>query len=239
MASKRPRSFLADVETVLDRAGAYLKHVGTVTKLAQLVPVIVGLLVVFFSPSAWLSGTLRRWAFAGVAVGAWVGIMTLTRVGARQVHKQGFAAVLLAASVSAAAVLRLHLAIADVPFIERWPFLQPLHDLYLGHDLGELAFDVLAAFWFAVLVASATLGLPVYLAWRRERHHAAQTADDESELQKALTTVARGMTDLTASVKRLQDEKRVLEAELESLRGAAEVLPENAEAVDPPTRPPP
>lgn len=217
---KRARSFLGGVEAALDAAGKYLGRVGTLGKLAQYAPVVLGLLVVFFSPSAWLSGTLRRWSLGGVAVGAVAGGAALARFGARSAHKQGLAFVLLVTLLVSAALLRLHLAIADVPFVERWRVLQPLHDLYLGSDAGELAYDALAGFWFAVVVASATLGLPVHLAWLRERRKARADAppDEDARLRTALAQVTTGLERLQEQASSLRDENAALEDELATAR---------------------
>lgn len=54
---------------------------GTAAKAVQLVPVLVGLGIVFFSPAAWLSPTLRRWAVVGLLVGSLAGMAALA--GAR------------------------------------------------------------------------------------------------------------------------------------------------------------
>lgn len=217
---KRARSFLEDVEAALDATGKYLGRVGTLSKLAQYAPVVLGLLVVFFSPSAWLSGTLRRWSLGGVALGAVVGGAALARVGVRSAHKQGLAFVLLVTLLVSAALLRLHLAIADVPFVERWRALQPIHDLYLGSDAGELAYDALAGFWFAVVVASATLGLPVYLAWLRERRNARADApeDEDDRLRTALAQATSGVALLQERARALRDENAELRDELAATR---------------------
>jgi hypothetical protein len=217
---RRARSFLGGVEDALDAAGKYLGRVGTLSKLAQYAPVVLGLLVVFFSPSAWLSGTLRRWSLGGVAVGAVAGGAALARFGVRSAHKQGLAFVLLVTLLVSAALLRLHLAIADVPFVERWRVLQPIHDLYLGSDAGELAYDALAGFGFAVVVASATLGLPVYLAWLRERRKARADAaeDEDARLRTALAQLTLGIGRLQERTGALRDENAQLRDELAATR---------------------
>ena|GEM_PF-1835795 len=220
---KRARSFLETVEASLDTVGRYLGRAGTVGKLAQAAPVVVSLLVVFFSPSAWLSATLRRWALGGTVVGAALGALLLARVGVRTAHKQGLAFVALVALLVAGGLLRLHLAIADVLFVERWSLLAPLHDLYLGSDAGETAFDLVTALGFAVVVASATLGLPVLVAWLRERREAAAAKRPD-----ATATIARTLRELQGAVARQQQrldettrQRDALAAELAALRRTA------------------
>lgn len=183
---------------------------------------VVSLLVVFFSPSAWLSATLRRWALGGTVVGAALGALLLARVGVRTAHKQGLAFVALVALLVSGGLLRLHLAIADVLFVERWPLLVPLHDLYLGSDAGETAFDLVTALGFAVVVASATLGLPVLVAWLRERREAAAAKRPDPA-----TTIARTLRELQGAVERQQArvdtltrERDALAAELDAVRGS-------------------
>jgi len=178
--------------------------------------------VVFFSPSAWLSATLRRWALGGTVAGAALGALLLARVGVRTAHKQGLAFVALVALLVAGGLLRLHLAIADVLFVERWRLLAPLHDLYLGSDAGETAFDLVTALGFAVVVAAATLGLPVLLAWLQERRQAAA-----SKRPDAPATIARTLRELHGAVERQQErldattrERDALAAELAALRRA-------------------
>lgn len=197
---KRARSFLEIVESALDTVGRYLGRIGTVGKLAQAAPVVLSLLVVFFSPSAWLSATLRRWALGGTVVGAAIGAALLAGVGARTAYKQGLAFVTLVVLLVAGGLLRLHLAIADVLFVERWRVLIPLHDLYLGSDAGETAFDLVTALGFAVVVSSATLGLPVLLAWLRERREAAASKRPDDA-----TTIARSLRELQGAVARQQE----------------------------------
>ena len=50
-----------------------LTFYGTAVTVAQLVPAVVALVVVFVSPTAWLSATLRRWVALG-AVGGTVDV---------------------------------------------------------------------------------------------------------------------------------------------------------------------
>lgn len=220
---KRTRTFLGDVEHALDVAGRYLGRVGTLGKLAQAAPVVLGLLVVFFSPSAWLSGTLRTWAFAGVAVGAVVGALAVALGAVRSAYKQGLVFVMLVTFVVGAAALRLHLAIADVRFVERWMVLQPLHDLYLGSDAGELAFDAVTSLGFAVVVAAATVGLPVFVVWLRQRRdEAAKRRGGGRDLAATLAEVTRGVQRLEERIAELGAENRRLERELAAARSELE-----------------
>lgn len=217
---KRARTFLEAVESGLDTVGRHLGRAGTIGKLAQAAPVVASLLVVFFSPSAWLSGTLRRWALGGTIVGAAIGAVLLARVGARTAHKQGLAFVALVTLLIAGGLLRLHLAIADVLFVERWRPLIPLHDLYLGSDAGELAFDLLTALGFVVVVAAATLGLPVLVAWLRERRAAAAATrpDDAATIERSLRQLTKALARQQARLDEMTRERDALASEVAELR---------------------
>lgn len=159
-------------------------------------PVVLGLLVVFFVPSAWLSGTLRRRSLGSVAIWAVAGGVALPRIGVHSAHRLGRVFVLLVTLLVSAALLRLHLAIADVPFIERWRVLQPIHGLHLGSDAGALAFHALAGFSFAAVVASATVGSPFHLAWPRERRRVRADALEDEEKAALTDELAAAKTEL-------------------------------------------
>lgn len=207
------RGPLRRLEKAIVTAGKYLGLFGTAMKLAQLVPVALGLAVVFFSPTAWLSGTLRRWALAGVLLGSTTGMVALASLRGRVEDRERFGAGLLLIAVLAAALLRLHLALVDLTFLERWSFLQPLHDLYLGSDLGETAFNVLTALGFAATLFCATLGLPSYLRGRAERRQTeadAAARGSVGQLRTALTALRTGIDALERRQDALETENRRL-----------------------------
>lgn len=86
-------------------------------------------------------------------------------------------------------------------------------------DVAE-ADDALAGFWFAVVVASATLGLPVYLAWLRERRTARADAaeDEDARLRTALAQVGLGIGRMQERTAALRDENAELRDELAAAR---------------------
>lgn len=204
---------LRRAESALAAIGKYLGLFGTAMKLVQLLPAAAGLAIVFFSPSAWLSGTLRLWSFGGVVVGAVLGLAALAALAPRLAERERVGLGALVLAVASAAVLRFHLALVDLGFLERWPFLQPLHDLYLGSDLGERLYNVGAALWFALALAFATLGLPTYLRGRAERRAAAEVASSGTT-----TGVRPALTALTDAIAGLEKANADLQAENARLR---------------------
>ena len=216
--SPRPRQPLRRVETGLAAVGKYLGLFSTAMKLVQLAPAAVGLAIVLFSPSAWLSGTLRVWSFGGVVVGAAVGLGALAAVGARLGERERVGLGALAVAVASAAILRFHLALVDLSFLERWPFLGPLHDFYLGSDLGERLYNLGAALGFALALAFATLGLPTYLRGRAERRAASAPSSDATKgVQPALTA----LTEAIAALEKANAELRAENARLRAQRAEA------------------
>ncbi len=207
---------LRRVEKAITTAGKYLGLFGTAMKLAQLVPVALGLAVVFFSPSAWLSGTLRRWAFVGVVVGSAAGMAALAVLRDRVEERERFGAGLLLVAGVAAAMLRLHLALVDLTFLERWPFLQPLHDFYLGSDLGETLFNLLTSVGFGATLFLATQGLPVYLRGRAERRR----SEADTAAPTSLAQVRSALATLTTGIDAIERRQDALEAENRRLREA-------------------
>ena len=192
--------------------GKYLGLFGTAMKLVQLAPAAAGLAIVFFSPSAWLSGTLRLWSLGGVVVGAALGLATLAALAPRLAERERVGLGALSLAFASAAILRFHFALVDLGFLERWSFLRPLHDLYLGSDLGERLYNFGAALWFALALAFATLGLPTYLRGRAERHAAAAPSSD------AAKGVRPALTALTEAIAVLEKANETLRAENARLR---------------------
>jgi hypothetical protein len=209
------------VERWFGAAGRYLGLIGTALKLAQLAPAAAGVAVVVFSPSAWLSDTLRQWAFGGVVAGSAAGMVTLAAVGRRVVHRQRLGSRLLVAAFVVAAALRLQLAVVDLAFVGRWPLLMPLHDAFLGTDLGERLFNLAAAIGFGLTVFLATVGLPSYLRTRGGRARAPDAAPDAAPLLEALATLNDGI----ASLRRAHDEVREENQRLRDRLAALEATP--------------
>jgi hypothetical protein len=228
MKEKRRRNVLQDIENLISTIGKYLGLYSTVVKVAQLAPILLGLLLVFFSPSAWLSTTLRQWAVAGVVIGGVAGMVSLALAGWRHSHKQGLATVMLLVFLLSAAVLRLHLALVDVAFVENWSLLRPLQDWFLGSDTGELTYNALTSLWFGLTLFSATLGLPLYVIWRTTGRRAGVAPDtpvEEQDVRMAVETLSKGFDRLRERVaalkgenRRLRDELEVREALIEQLR---------------------
>jgi hypothetical protein len=215
--TRRKRHPLRVAEDLVGKAGKYLGLYGTVVRMSQLAPMAVGLAIVFFSPTAWLSGTLRQWALGGVIVGSVAGAAALARYRARVEDQHEFAAGLLLLAVVAAAALRFHLAVVDLGFLARWPFLAPLHDFYLGSDVGERLYNVTTAAWFAAALFLAALGLPLYVrgrALRRRAESERPAAADAARAEEALTTLKDVIASLQATNEALQREHRRLAAQL-------------------------
>lgn len=215
------RGPLRVIERLVGTALKYLGLFAAAMKLVQLVPAAVGLAIVFFSPSAWLSATLRRWAVGGVLVGSLAGMVALARMGARANDRGSIAAGALLGALACAAALRFHLALVDLAFLDSWPFLQPLHDFYLGSDLGERLYNAVTALWFGLTLFLATLGLPLYLrgrarAERAEAEAAAPTG--AAEAREALTKLSTGIDVLERANAALQEENRRLASELADTR---------------------
>jgi hypothetical protein len=208
-------------------AGKYLGLVGTALKLAQLAPAAVGVAVVVFSPSAWLSDTLRQWAIGGIVAGGVAGMVVVAAYGGRIARRERLAAGLLVAALVAGAALRLHLAVADLAFVGRWPFLLPLHDAFLGTDLGERLFNLGAAAGFGLTVFLATLGLPPYLRARgRSRARSTAATPDAAPLHEALATLSAGIATWQRADEELREENRRLRERLAALQALQEAVQE-------------
>ena len=229
MAKKRHP--LRRVEQLIGTAGKYLGLVGTAMKLAQLLPAAVGLAIVFFSPSAWLSSTLRHWAIAGVAAGSVAGMAAFAALGphVEDLQRVGAGALLLAAA--SAALLRFHLALVDLGFVANWRWLQPLHDAYLGSDLGEITYNALTALGFGAALLFSTVGLPLVLRGRAGGRAAAATSRAEpatANLTASLATLADGIAALERDNAELREANRRLQRRLDEQRAAIERLQEPA-----------
>jgi hypothetical protein len=194
-------------------------------KLVQLAPAAVALALVFFSPSAWLSGTLRLWSFGGVVVGAMLGLLALAALAPRLAERERVGLGALAVAVACAAILRVHFALVDLNFLERWSAFWPLHDFYLGSDLGERLYNVGAALWFALALAFATFGLPTYVMGRAERR-----AADAVGPKGAAAGVRPALTALTAAIDALEKSNAALREENARLRARGADVPGASQA---------
>lgn len=220
MSETRQRGPLRRVERLIGATGRYLGLIGTALKLAQLAPAAVALAVLFFSPSAWLSDTLRRWALAGVVVGSAVGVAALVALRARATNPGRLGAGLLVLGLACIVALRFHLALVDLALAARWPVLQPLQDAILGTDLGERLYNLGTAVWFGLAVLLATVGFPLYArgrANRRHAHAAPATAPDARRLDEALATLTDGIGSLAHANDALREENRRLRERLAAL----------------------
>lgn len=221
---------LRRIEKLIGTVGKYLGLFGTAMKLAQLVPGAIGLAIVFFSPSAWLSSTLRHWGMAGVAVGSLAGMIAYAAFGSRVEDPARVGAGALLVAAASAAVLRFHLAVADLAFVASWTALLPLHDAYLGSDLGEWTYNALTALWFGAALLFSTLGLPLYVRGRSGRRAAAAGRSDRAapDLTAALAAVAEGVAALERDNAELREANRRLRRDLEEQRATIERLQEPA-----------
>lgn len=189
------------------------------SKLAQVLPLIVGLLIVALSPTAWLSGTLRRWGVGGMLIGGALGAVVFYLVNRRPADHRRLAGWALASMIVALAVLRFHLALADVVFTERNAVLRAIHDYFVGTgDVQELLYNVLAALLFAAAVFAASLGLPALgVAVVRERRAREAAANDTADLRSAEATI-------TGEIKRVFEALDALGLENARLRDGVNVL---------------
>lgn len=228
MSQRRGGGLFGELERLVSTVAKYLAYYTTAVKLAQLVPLLVGFAVVLFSPTAWLSATLRTYAFGAMAVGSIVGMGALGLLVTRGRDRREHAVALLALFLASAAVLRLHLATIDIAFVERWTVLRPFQDFYLGSDTGELVFNVVAAVWFAVTVFAATLGLPLYVKWRqasaKEERPKSSEADRVARVREAMDLVTSELVTLHQEVDELEVENRSLRRELERREARVEEL---------------
>lgn len=221
---------------------------GTAVTLVQLLPAALALAAVFLSPTAWLSPTLRRWVLAGALTGTVLGMAILARrariAELRQLLASGPAAGRLLArakglgrlawwglgtALVAAVLLRAHLAAIDVAFAQRYSFLLPLFDFYLGGGAFAAAlYNVVAGTLSAVVVAGLVSGGPAALLRWRENQAAARSLAGEggplSGFEEALKSLDAAKLTLTAAKARLialQVERDELAARLELVEPGA------------------
>ena len=215
-----------------------LRVYGTAVTLVQLLPVLIALAAVLFSPTAWLSATLRRWVFAGAIVGTVVGMVLLARRAGPGDLRRLLAGKLrtravalsrltwwgLSCALLAAAALRLHLATVDIGFIESYPFMVPLFDFYLGGGrLAGAVFNVLAAFLSALFVGGLVAGGPSALLRWREVRQAKRSLAAEGGPLAALAATATALEEATATVSLLKQEFLDLRLERDELASRLEV----------------
>lgn len=211
---KQRRDPLKAVERLIATLAKYLGYYTTAAKIAQLIPVLVGVAVVLFSPTAWLSATLRTWAYVAMGAGSLAGMLTLGALVTRGRDRSAHAVWALATLLVAGALLRLHLAIIDIGFVDRWTVFRPLQDFYLGSDAGEWTFNALAAAGFGLAVWAATVGLPLFLKWRRGGSGAVATATGTSspaKIREAMDVLESAFVELQGRIEELEGEKRALE----------------------------
>lgn len=231
MERKRRRGPLGRLEQLVTTVAKYFSYYTLAVKLAQLLPVLAGVAVVLFSPTAWLSATLRWWAYGGMAAGSAVGMVALALLVSRERGRRRHAVLLLGVFVASAVSLRLHLAVVDVGFAERWSIVQPLQNFYFGSDLGETVYNVVAALWFAVAIFAATVGLPLYV---RKRPAAAPHADEgdaarATRAREAIDLLSDELARLHQAVLDARDENAALQGQLEDREQEIEVLRERLE----------
>lgn len=217
MERNRERNPFLRFERWFTRLAKYFGYYSTAVKLAQGVPILVGVAVVLFSPTAWLSATLRTWAYVAMAVGSLAGIVALGMLVARSRDRHAHAYWMMGLLVIAGAVLRLHLATIDIAFVERWALLRPVQDFYLGSDLGEVTFNAVAALLFAAMLFAATVGLPLFVKWRAAGAETGSDAADPgsaARVRDALDLVSAEFVKLHQRVGDLEEENRELRARL-------------------------
>ncbi len=208
---------------------------GTAVTLVQLVPAIVALLLVFLSPTAWLSATLRRWVAFGALAGALVGMAVFARAagprqlkdlvlgaGARSGRLAGVAWWGLGVGLAAAAALRLHLAVVDVAFVNAVPFLTPVLDFYLGGGAGAAtSYNALAAGLAGLTLAGVVSGAPAAVLRWRERRAARLALLGEGGALAALDTALKSLESAKAAVESSRAQIVALSVELEDLKAGA------------------
>lgn len=196
-----------------------LTFYGTAVTVAQLVPAAVALVVVFVSPTAWLSATLRRWVGFGALAGTLLGVLILARVaGPRSLRLrasggsargQRLATVAwwgLGAAIVSAAAFRLHLAVVDVAFVQSVPLLTPVLDYYLGGGpRAAFVYNALAAALVAITLAGVVAGAPAGLLRLRERRAARRSLFEEGGPAAALDKALEALELAKAAVERSKD----------------------------------
>jgi hypothetical protein len=219
---------------------------GTAVTVAQLVPAILALLAVFFTPTAWLSATLRRWVGLGALAGAVTGMALLARAAGprallgrgrrlRVARLSGLAWWGLGLGALAAAAFRLHLAVVDVAFVSSAPFLTPLLDFYLGGGRGAATlYNALAAALAGAALAGLVAGAPAALLRRREHRRARKELMEEGGALAALKKALDSLAAAKAAVEAARAQVDELAVELADLRAAAGLEPPAAGRAAPP-----
>ena len=206
---------------------------GTAVTVVQLVPAVLALAAVFFTPTAWLSATLRRWVGLGALAGAVVGMFLLARAAGprvllgrgrrlRATRLTGLAWWGLGVGVLAAAAFRLHLAVVDVAFVSSTPFLTPLLDFYLGGGPGAAAlYNASAAALAGAAMAGLVAGAPAALLRRRELQRAREELAEEGGALAALDAALRSLAAARSAVEAARAQVDELALELADLRAAS------------------
>ena len=226
MAAKQP---VPGPSRLLDAGGkAYdwlkkgLGVYGTAVTLVQLLPAAIALAAALFSPTAWLSPTLRRWVLAGALTGTVVGMVILASrarpaelrellAGKQLARAREFARLAwwgLGVALVAAVLLRLHLAVVDVGFVTSFGFLLPLFDFYLGGGpFASLLYNGVAGVLSAAVVAGLVAGGPAaLLRWREKRAAVLALSGDGGPLSgfdEALAALEEAKLTLSAAKARL------------------------------------
>ncbi|HET8986770.1 MAG TPA: hypothetical protein VFN03_13525 [Trueperaceae bacterium] len=194
---------------------------GTTVALVQLLPAVLALVVVAFTPSALLSPTLRRWMLAGSLSGSLVGMLLFaSRAGLRGIHvvlRGGsakptgalgrLARTGLVIAAGAFVVLRLHLALVDTTFIQQFTVLTPVFDYYLsGRAFAGVLFNGVAAILTCVMLAGLVAGAPAALLNRREARRRRAQQGERSGALGAVEDALAALEKATKALERARDD---------------------------------
>lgn|SRR5690606_26376091 len=196
-----------------------LAFYGTAVTVAQLVPAAIALVVVFLSPTAWLSATLRRWVGFGALAGTLLGFLVLARIagprtllaraGGGSARGKRLSTVAwwgIGIAVVAAAAFRLHLAVVDVAFVQGVPLLTPVFDYYLGGGpRAAFIYNALAAALVALAMAGVVAGAPAGLLRVRERRAARRSLLEEGGPVAGLDRALEALEQAKAAIERSKD----------------------------------
>lgn len=213
-----------------------LRVYGTLVTLVQIVPAILALVVVFVSPTAWLSATLRRWVGMGALVGMVLGTAWLARVAGprtlvdavrggrvRSGRLAGLGWWGIGTAVVAAALFRVHLAVVDVAFVQAVPVLTPVLDFYLGGGPAALRlYNVVAALLAAAAIAGVAAGAPAAVLRWRELRLARQEMLAEGGPAAALEAALKAVDAAKEALETSRRSVAAMAAELDELRAEAE-----------------
>lgn len=197
-----------------------------------MVPPLLALLVVFLSPTAWLSATLRRWVTFGALAGSLLGMVVFARaVGVSALRRfeslgpsrsgrlGAIASWSLGSAVVVAAIFRVHLAVVDVGFVDRVPLLTPVFDFYLGSGaLGATVYNAVAAVLAGVALAGAVIGTPAALLRWRARRAAKRELMREGGALKALDDALASLASAQAGVAAVRRQLLGMAVEIEDLK---------------------